>query len=99
MVKLEMDAKVIMTDSGGIQKEAFFAGIPCVTLRDETEWIETVESGWNYLAGAEHKKIIRSFHKAISSKKSKLRTFYGEGNASQIIIKKLISAPSPGSRN
>ena len=59
MLALEFNARIIMTDSGGIQKEAFFARIPCVTLRDETEWIETVETGWNHLAEAGYKKIIK----------------------------------------
>jgi UDP-N-acetylglucosamine 2-epimerase len=92
MIALESRAQVILTDSGGIQKEAFFAGVPCITLRDETEWIETVESGWNILVGADEQKIIDSFRKMKQSERSKPRDFYGDGNANQLIIDKLIAA-------
>jgi UDP-GlcNAc3NAcA epimerase len=53
MVALECSARAIFTDSGGVQREAYFAGVPCVTLRDTTEWTNTVDAGWNRLAGAE----------------------------------------------
>lgn len=58
MIALETNARLILTDSGGVQKEAYVAKVPCVTLRDETEWTETVESGWNQLAGADTQKIL-----------------------------------------
>lgn len=58
MLALEQNARVIMTDSGGIQKEAFFFEVPCVTLRPETEWVETVSAGWNVLAGSDSARIV-----------------------------------------
>ena len=64
MICLQMNASVILTDSGGIQKEACYAGVPCVTLRNETEWIETISAKVNFLAGADKKKIIECFNAA-----------------------------------
>lgn len=66
MARLESGAAMILTDSGGVQKEAYWLKIPCVTLRERTEWIETVAAGWNILAGADTRKIIRAvrdFHR------------------------------------
>lgn len=60
MVRLEQAARMVLTDSGGVQKEAYWLGVPCVTLRLETEWVETVESGWNRLAGAETARILEA---------------------------------------
>lgn len=82
---LEMNAKVILTDSGGIQKEAFFHGIPCITLRDETEWVETVEMGWNQIVGANSKKIIEKYINLQKPTKS-FGAPYGSGDAANQII-------------
>ncbi len=60
MLKLERNAKAILTDSGGVQKEAFWLKVPCITLRDETEWIETVNLGWNRLVGSNVEKILEA---------------------------------------
>ena len=60
MVRLEAGASVVLTDSGGIQKEAYWLRVPCVTLRSETEWVETVQEGWNLLADADPERIARA---------------------------------------
>jgi len=85
---LEENSRIIFTDSGGVQKEAFFLNVPCITLREETEWIETVDSGWNILAGANKLKIMRAIEqfesKPITGKKEYC---YGHGNAAEKIVR------------
>jgi UDP-N-acetylglucosamine 2-epimerase len=84
MVQLEKSARMILTDSGGIQKEAYWLGVPCVTLRDETEWVETVQAGWNVLVGANVNAIVRATGSFNPSKPQ--NALYGDGMASGQIV-------------
>ena len=84
---LMTNAKKILTDSGGVQKEAYFLKIPCITLRAETEWVETVRAGWNILAGTSPEKIVSNINNF--SPKSSQRDYFGEGNAAVNIAKKI----------
>ncbi len=87
MVLLEKSAGLILTDSGGVQKEAFFYDVPCVTMRDETEWVETVECGWNILTGASYEKILDTSLNFLKKKPAKSgRAPYGDGHASEKIL-------------
>lgn len=88
MLGLESNAKIILTDSGGVQKEAFFLKVPCITLRNETEWVETVDLGWNRLAGQDPGKILddaRSFLKKSPEVDEEKRQVYGDGKAADRI--------------
>jgi UDP-N-acetylglucosamine 2-epimerase len=90
MLMLEQNARLILTDSGGMQKEAYFFGVPCITLRPETAWIETVEAGWNVVAGADISAIVESYQKAINSPPIKRPNLYGDGKASGQVVMYLI---------
>jgi UDP-GlcNAc3NAcA epimerase len=85
MVWLEKNCAVVATDSGGVQKEAYFHGKPCVTLRDETEWVELVEIGWNRLVGIETGRITRAFD-SIKEPHDKQPRLFGEGNAANAVL-------------
>ncbi len=84
MLALEQNARLILTDSGGMQKEAFFLGIPCVTLRPETEWVETVETGWNVIVGGNSERIVAAT-RTLRPVESPPKVF-GDGRASERVV-------------
>jgi len=90
MLRLMSESRKVITDSGGIQKEAFFLGKPCITLRDETEWVETVENGWNCICGANEDKIVHAISHFQPA--SPRKNYFGDGNASGKIVDELIKA-------
>jgi UDP-N-acetylglucosamine 2-epimerase (non-hydrolysing) len=79
-IKLMDHAKMILTDSGGVQKEAYILKVPCITLRENTEWIETVDDGWNVLAGTDKEKIVRMVND-VKPALSTHRNVFGNGKA------------------
>jgi len=91
MVQLEESAKLIVTDSGGVQKEAYFFGVPCITMRDETEWVETVAAGANSLVGSDAAQIVQTCQEVLGFKGERkiLPELYGDGNAANDIISAL----------
>lgn len=82
-----MNANKVFTDSGGLQKEAFFMQKKCITLRDETEWIETKNDSWNEIVGADCDKIIEIANNEFIPKQQK--QYFGNGDAAEIILKKI----------
>jgi UDP-GlcNAc3NAcA epimerase len=90
MVYLLQNCKLVMTDSGGLQKEAYFFLKLCLTMRDETEWVELVQNGFNRLVGADYAKIIAGFQHFSEISADFSKKLYGEGKASDQIIAELI---------
>jgi UDP-GlcNAc3NAcA epimerase len=82
MLTLERDASAIATDSGGVQREAYLWGVPCVTMREETEWIETVSTGWNTLVGVDAEAFAAALGKPVPKERPPI---FGDGHASERI--------------
>jgi len=95
MLKLILEARLVLTDSGGVQQEAFWSKVPCITFRDSTEWVETVETGGNVLVSADPKRIKEAIDlmllEEIEDKLSKVKNPYGDGSASKRILEKIIN--------
>jgi UDP-GlcNAc3NAcA epimerase len=89
MMKLTMDADKIMTDSGGLQKEAYFLNKQCITLRTETEWVETLHDQWNIITGSDPFSIEKAANGPLPV--APRRNDFGDGNAAKIILEKLTS--------
>ena len=92
MIQLIKNSELLMTDSGGVQKEAFFFKKNCVTLREETEWTELVEHGFNVVAGSETNSILAAFQKMITHKPDFNVDLYGKGHACEIIVDNLLGS-------
>lgn len=96
ILRLIQNAKVVLTDSGGIQKEAFWLHTPCVTLRENTEWIETVHLKANQLTGADTKKILKAVDRVVEKEETLRKVFeklpnpFGDGKASQKILEAVL---------
>lgn len=101
MAALEANASLIATDSGGVQKEAYFYGVPCVTLRDETEWLELVNEGWNTVVPPrEAKSIVQALERSLENKVRPPfnNNLYGDGSAAKVIAATLLTRYSAQDR-
>jgi len=90
MIELIKNSSLVITDSGGLQKEAFFFKKHCVTLRDETEWVELIEHGYNILAGSDEALIKSNIEKMLQKQSDFSKDLYGQGRASQLIAEELL---------
>jgi len=91
MLWLLQKSRLVITDSGGLQKEAFFLKKRCITLRDETEWIELIDEGVNILTGADRENILNGYREILNRELKFNRNLYGRGDASKIIVEELLN--------
>jgi UDP-GlcNAc3NAcA epimerase len=94
MVMLEKNASMILTDSGGVQKEAYWHKVPCITLRDETEWVETVHAGWNRIVGVDVERVVASVRRVGEDPVPlERKPLFGEGNTADLVCEILLWQP------
>lgn len=89
MIILEKSCEMVITDSGGVQKEAFFFGKHCITLREQTEWTELVENGYNILVGSNIEKLLQAFSVFQNKKSDFSKDLYGNGHAAERAVKEI----------
>ncbi len=92
MIALERHAQLVMTDSGGVQKEAYFFGKPCIILRPETEWVEIVETGNAVLADADETRILEAWRHFVAHPPTAFPKIFGDGHAAEFMLEKIISS-------
>lgn len=91
MIELLKNCKLVMTDSGGVQKEAFFFSKPCITLREETEWVELVENGYNTLVGSDSTKILETYQNFKNRNLDFSKDLYGKGKSCELILETILA--------
>lgn len=91
MLRLVEESRVVMTDSGGVQKEAYFLGVPCITLRPETEWVETLDGGWNTLLGDDRGRLLETYEGV--GRPTGARVAFGDGRAGEKIAALIAEGP------
>ncbi len=91
MLYLTLNAYMVLTDSGGLQKEAYFLKTPCTTLRDQTEWVETLDNGWNMLSQIEVNTIVETVNRELTCIQHTQKQQFGDGNAAEHICKAILN--------
>jgi len=92
MIRLLMVCKLVLTDGGGLQKEAYFFSKHCITMRERTEWTELVKHGYNVVAGCDRTQILKAFDQMSKRKSDFNHTLYGDGHAGKIIVDALLKS-------
>ena len=90
MIMLLKSCDMVITDSGGVQKEAFFFEKQCITMREETEWVELVQHGFNILTGSDAEKIVNAYQESKSKKSDFSINLYGQGLAAERAVKEIV---------